>query len=674
MGTAGAEATWILRFQNLDDEVERGQLGLQGDSRRNFPQEFLLETHMKKITKLSALFAAAAIAPAVVAPTSASAQAQNAAAQFQDVPAGHWAYNALNKLASAGIVEGYPPSGDYRGQRALTRYEFAVAIARLLDKIGPNGEPYNDTELRNRIAALETRPVPDITRAEVIDLIDQLRREFRDELARLGARVDSLEARVTAEENKVTPPPRLTISPSILHHTGYASYIDNTPNSPGQGGGRIFLNGAGGPVGTVNNGTGFVDSFATQSLAAGQGASFSDRVSLRKFSYTDFELRLTDRVSDRLSLNAAVRSLGANQEDPWAGDSNGGFYLREAYAVADISNRSFLGARGGSLTLGRQRTQMGLGLLYDNQLSPTDQLRAEFGIGPFAVNAFVGTQNNVSVLNGSNSSDPYSQQGALYYLNTGNTALDNAVGFAASQPGFGSPADDNESLVRADVNLFRISGRPVQLGYTRLLDGFRSEEGDSVDLTLPLFNRTIGVEYVRKFRNSNSIDPTAGGDEPEAIYGTLNVLNTSLLSLNVAAGTADEEFQYFAASSANPFARSYGQAIFDRPIALGAPLINGDGGAGEPQFLAAKRVFDVSGTLRLPLGFLRRVPLDFRYYTAKSGEIEGGGRRDLGKVYSVGTRFNLTPGVDLEVKGGVYEPDGNVREIRYVRVGASVGF
>jgi hypothetical protein len=636
---------------------------------------------MKRITKLSALFAVAAVAPAVVSPTVASAQTAPERAQFEDVPAGHWAYNALNKLAAAGIVEGYPPSGNYLGNRALTRYEFAVAIARLLEKFP---QEQDLTAILNRLSALEgrTAPTPDITRAEVIDLIDQLRREFRDELARLGARVSSLEARMTAEENKVTPPPRLTISPSILHHTGYASYI---ASGPFNGTGRLFLNPQPGVgqgtnvVGTPSNPLAPIDRFGTQ---AASGRSFGDTVAQRKFSYTDFELRLTDRVSDRLSLNAAVRSLGANQEDPWAGDSDGGFYLREAYAVADISNRSFLGARGGSLTLGRQRTKMGLGLLYDNELSPTDQLRGEFGIGPFAINAFVGTQNNVSVLNGANLSDPYSQQGSIFYLNTGiggNVGIDNAIGFTSAPVGTGSPADDNESLVRADVNLFRIGGRPVQLGYTRLLDGFRSEEGDSVDLTLPLFNRTIGVEYVRNFRYSNSFDPTAGGNEPEAIYGTLNLLNTSLLSLNLAAGTADEEFRYFAASSANPFARSYGQAIFDRPIALGAPLINGDGDAGEPQFLAAKRVFDVSGTLRLPIGFLRRMPLDFRYYTAKSGEITNqltglSGRRDLGRVYSVGTRFNLTPGVDLEVKGGVYDPDGDVREIRYVRVGASVGF
>lgn len=50
-------------------------------------------------------------------------------------------------------------------------------------------------------------------------------------------KVDALEGRVTTLENRVTPPPRLTITPSVLHSTGYANYI----NSPD---GRRFLNGS----------------------------------------------------------------------------------------------------------------------------------------------------------------------------------------------------------------------------------------------------------------------------------------------------------------------------------------------------------------------------------------------------------------------------------------------
>ena len=44
----------------------------------------------------------------------ASAYAAN---PFSDVPAGHWAYDAVNKLAAEGVVEGYP-DGTYGGNGA----------------------------------------------------------------------------------------------------------------------------------------------------------------------------------------------------------------------------------------------------------------------------------------------------------------------------------------------------------------------------------------------------------------------------------------------------------------------------------------------------------------------------------------------------------------------------
>ena len=47
-----------------------------------------------------------------------------AANPFSDVPAGHWAYAAVAKLAAAGIVDGYP-DGTYKGDRTMTRYEMA---------------------------------------------------------------------------------------------------------------------------------------------------------------------------------------------------------------------------------------------------------------------------------------------------------------------------------------------------------------------------------------------------------------------------------------------------------------------------------------------------------------------------------------------------------------------
>ena len=115
---------------------------------------------MNKITKMSALLAVAAAAPAIVAPgLVAPAQAQDRA-EFQDVPLTHWAYPALQKLAAAGILEGYPPTGNFIGQRPMTRYEFAVAIARLLDKMQVNAETVFLDGVNSRLDALEGRTRP----------------------------------------------------------------------------------------------------------------------------------------------------------------------------------------------------------------------------------------------------------------------------------------------------------------------------------------------------------------------------------------------------------------------------------------------------------------------------------------------------------------------------------
>src|SRR5215210_2535655 len=53
---------------------------------------------------------------------------------FADVPTDHWAYDAVNELAQHGIVNGYPDS-TFGGKRALTRYEFAVALQRMLQEV-----------------------------------------------------------------------------------------------------------------------------------------------------------------------------------------------------------------------------------------------------------------------------------------------------------------------------------------------------------------------------------------------------------------------------------------------------------------------------------------------------------------------------------------------------------
>ena len=95
----------------------------------------------------------------------ASAYAAN---PFSDVPAGHWAYDAVNKLAAEGVVDGYP-DGTYGGDKLMTRYEMAQIVAKAMAK-GAN--------------------------------VDKLAAEFADELDSLGVRVANLEKK--ADNVKVT--------------------------------------------------------------------------------------------------------------------------------------------------------------------------------------------------------------------------------------------------------------------------------------------------------------------------------------------------------------------------------------------------------------------------------------------------------------------------------------
>ncbi len=116
---------------------------------------------------------------------------------FKDVPADHWAYNAVTDLQSKGIIDGYPDNF-FRGKRTLTRYEFAIALKRALDKIqaapgvagpaGPAGPAGADGP------AGPAGP-PGMTPEEVLALRN-LTNEFRNELTSLGANIKTINDRL----------------------------------------------------------------------------------------------------------------------------------------------------------------------------------------------------------------------------------------------------------------------------------------------------------------------------------------------------------------------------------------------------------------------------------------------------------------------------------------------
>jgi hypothetical protein len=81
---------------------------------------------------------ASSVAPAT-STTATDASAADAADVAQggplaDVPAGHWAYDAVAQLVKDGLIVGYP-DGQFKGNRPMTRYEAAVLTYRAVDQI-----------------------------------------------------------------------------------------------------------------------------------------------------------------------------------------------------------------------------------------------------------------------------------------------------------------------------------------------------------------------------------------------------------------------------------------------------------------------------------------------------------------------------------------------------------
>ena len=65
------------------------------------------------------------------------ASTASGAMTFPDVPENHWAYEYVKSLAERGYLKGYP-DGEFKGDRAMTRYEYAAIIYRALQNGAPS--------------------------------------------------------------------------------------------------------------------------------------------------------------------------------------------------------------------------------------------------------------------------------------------------------------------------------------------------------------------------------------------------------------------------------------------------------------------------------------------------------------------------------------------------------
>ena len=136
--------------------------------------------------------------------------------QFSDVQPTDWAFQALQSLVERyGCIAGYP-NGTYRGNRALTRYEFAAGLNACLDRV-------------NELIATATA---DIVTREDLATLQRLQEEFSAELATLRGRVDALEARTAEiEANQFSTTTKLVGEAIFALTDGFGDTADDLNNT-----------------------------------------------------------------------------------------------------------------------------------------------------------------------------------------------------------------------------------------------------------------------------------------------------------------------------------------------------------------------------------------------------------------------------------------------------------
>lgn len=263
------------------------------------------------------------LAMALAMGVTASAYAAN---PFSDVPAGHWAYDSISKLAAVGVIEGY---GDdtFRGDRLMTRFEMAQIVAKAMAK-GAN--------------------------------VDKLAAEFADELDALGVRVAALEKK--SDNVKITG--------EIRYHWARASRNVLEGNARRETGlrSRLYFNGQINDnwkyVGRIENQQWFQDNVGNENtsfnIAKVEGriggvnviAGRDDDVFADGYIYDGEHDAVKASYGDKWYISGAYGKLTDLNEDLAAPGATPGNYYSKKFAAVEVGSNiedAFLNGKAGYL-------------------------------------------------------------------------------------------------------------------------------------------------------------------------------------------------------------------------------------------------------------------------------------------------------------------------------------
>jgi len=295
----------------------------------------------------------------------------------ETVPFDHWAYDAVQQLVDYGIIIGYP-DGTFRGARAMTRYEFAVAISRMLDALkrdpamrglqGPKGDTGPAGAPGAAGAQGAAGPVgpagavgpkgaqgdpgkvnPDEVRAICSKLLDEFKNELkglRDDVDYLQDDVYNLGDRVTALENQKGPKVTGWIDYRIGLTTTYAPGEIQRVTEQSYGGG---WSSGWKPRGIIDNSLDF-DNNEFDNMFAKIGARG----------------KITDALSGAVVLAYRDTASAPVEYDGWT-TSLDGYGAEQAYLSEANLDFTMKGWPYGRFVVGRQYQSYGLGMLVNNE-------------------------------------------------------------------------------------------------------------------------------------------------------------------------------------------------------------------------------------------------------------------------------------------------------------------
>ena len=273
---------------------------------------------------------------------------------YTDVPRGHWAYESVKKAAESGILQGY--DGKFHGNKTINRYQMALIVARILDRVGKGGDAVrnlSETDLQN---------------------LEALTIEFADELALLNVKVSTLEDSFAELKHDVEA--IKTGGNRGPHSRGPGR---QTAGIHGMGSLRLVstgANGAAGSVGTVGGVFTPLTRYSGDVVGALPTQSFNSRIF---FTVPQVSMSVDRDIDEGIGMHLQLdldADTGDNQNSPAgpiASDLPGGsaaVQVNEAYI--DVDDFFYgVGTRMGAFALPVSREHNGTHRSLDYTISPT---------------------------------------------------------------------------------------------------------------------------------------------------------------------------------------------------------------------------------------------------------------------------------------------------------------